>query len=84
MESLCALNPLDHFFIDQDISIALFNSKSPDGSTIQTKEQVAHYLSEQQYHRLKPALKQQISNEISKLVSKGLHSKTSIREFIQN
>lgn len=87
MESLCALNPLDHFFINQETTTALYYGQTPDGSQVgnmMREQSHDNFLSHHQYQKLKPALKQQISNEISKLISKGLHSKTSIRDYIQS
>lgn len=93
MENLCALNPLDHFFIELDLVKTLFydypigqqQTPSENESGDPTKNLlVGEIMSKEQFRKLKPAFKKVISQEISKMIAKGIHNKTSIRDTIMN
>lgn len=86
MESLCALNPLDHFHISTELSCTLFENAAMysinDGAgLLSTRDSQwrQQNLTHAQYQKLKPTLKKIISQEISKLVSRGGHANTSLR-----
>lgn len=95
MENLCALNPLDHFFIELDLVKTLFydyplgqqqtQEDSDQVSGDPTKNLlIGDVMSKEQYRKLKPAFKKVISQEISKIIAKGIHDKTSIRDTIMS
>ena len=79
LESLCALNPLDHFFIDPDLIKVLYYNIGIDSQNIQPRQ-----LTRAQFKKLKPTFKKVISNEISKMISRGGHKSLAIREILEN
>ena len=92
MENLCALNPLDQFFIDLGLVKTLFY-EFPIGGSCMIETMTDDDLDENSslllieksnIKKYKPLFKKVISQEISKLISKGLHSKISIRDVISN
>ena len=99
MENLCALNPLDQFFIDLNLVKTLFYDYPVGdlkGGASNLLEEVTEdddleednnsliYLEKSNLKRLRPLFKKVVSQEISKLISKGIHNKVSIREMIAN
>lgn len=86
MEGLCALNPLDHFFVDMDVVKCLFYDYPLGAKTTEESHYYHlgnHVLSKQQFRKMKPQFKKVVSSEISKIVSKGTHINTGIRKLIE-
>ena len=90
MENLCALNPLDQFFIDLNLVKTLFydfpiGQQQIEDALDETEDgDSLVYLHKHNMQKLKPLFKKVISQEISKMISKGIHSNISIREMIAN
>ena len=92
MENLCALNPLDQFFIDLSLVKTLFYD-FPIGTTSMMENgaeepeddnDILINLEKRNMKKLKPLFKRVVSQEISKMISKGIYSNISIRDAIAN
>ena len=86
MESLCSLNPLDTFMLDMDLIQTLFFD-FPLGQVLKEDEQPYarfgdNFLNKDQFQKLKPSFKKVISSEISRIISRGTHHNSAIRDLI--
>jgi len=86
MESLCAVNPLDQFFIDVEIMQALFYEfEGLEGKQESLNEDLFSGFEEEKKGKKekKPKVSKEQSMEVSNCIKRGVHLNGSLREMLE-